>query len=40
MWSMVSNAAERSRRVRAVTDHIEKNIIVNIKEGNFSRMDG
>ena len=37
MWSMVSNAVERSRRVRAVT-YIEKNIIVNIKEGTFSRM--
>ena len=47
---MVSKAAERSRRVSAVTDplailrrmslcgHIEKNIIMNVKEGTFSRM--
>ena len=41
MWSMVSNAVGRSRRVRDVTDpfgHIEKIIVVNIKEGTFSRM--
>ena len=41
MWSMVSNAAERSKRVRAVTEpfgHIEKNIVVNVKEGTSGRM--
>ena len=40
MWSMVSNAAERSRRVRAVTDllAILRRIPLNIKEGTFSRM--
>ena len=39
MWSMVLNAVERSRRVRVVTDplvHIEKNIVLNIKESTFS----
>ena len=40
MWSMVSNAAERSRRVTAVTDllAILRRISLNIKEGTFSRM--
>ena len=40
MWSLVSNVVEISRRVRAVRHfgHIETNIVMNIKEGTFSRM--
>ena len=40
MWSMVSNVADRSKRVRAVTDPLAidplENVIVDIKESIFS----
>ena len=39
MWSMVSNAADRSKRVRAVTDPLailrRENVVVDIKESTF-----
>ena len=41
MWSMVLNAVERYRKVKGSDrrfGHIEKNIVMNIKEGTFSRM--
>ena len=41
MWSVVSKVAERSNKVTAVTDPltlIEKKIVLNIKEGTFSRV--
>ena len=41
MWSMVSKAADRYRRVRTVTDPLailRRILLLNIKEGTFSRM--